>query len=256
VISNETQSDPILDSAASKPEYLDWVFVNMVRKSKGRRPDAKRPTMKKGRIVALQSRSPVPKSMTTDLRYVDMVRWNGPASYGTCSGYVFNLSSIFDPDVTGTGHQPLGHDQFALLYHHYQVISVKWRVTVAGQGTATGNSFADNHVFSTHVQANATVSGSDTSNLEQNGVKIGVARSGHRSAPQLSGAFNAASWFGVPKIDMLDTTRAAFGANPSEAAYLVISNFNTVSTTDVNPTVMVELTYTVRVTEPVKLGAS
>jgi len=38
--------------------------------------------------------------------------------------YQFNLNSIFDPNRTGIGHQPLGHDQWSQFYNRYRVISV------------------------------------------------------------------------------------------------------------------------------------
>lgn len=37
------------------------------------------------------------------------------------SSYVFRLGSLYDPDVTGTGHQPQGFDQMTALYYHYIV---------------------------------------------------------------------------------------------------------------------------------------
>lgn len=40
----------------------------------------------------------------------------------------FRLNSIFDPDLSGVGHQPQGRDQWNLLYNRYRVDSV--RVTV------------------------------------------------------------------------------------------------------------------------------
>ncbi len=39
----------------------------------------------------------------------------------TGSEYVFRLNSLYDPDLTGTGHQPYGFDQFAALYSRYKV---------------------------------------------------------------------------------------------------------------------------------------
>jgi hypothetical protein len=185
-----------------------------------------------------------------------MITTTSASTFASATGHVFNLCSIFDPDVTGTGHQPLGHDQYANLYHHYQVISCRWRVTICGQGTATGNSFADNHVFSAHVQASSTVSGSDTSNLEQPGAVYATVLAGHRNAPVLTGNFNAAAWFGQRDIRVQDDLRAPFGSNPTEAAYLVISNYNTISNTDVSNRVLVHLLYTVRLIEPIRLGQS
>lgn len=37
---------------------------------------------------------------------------------------IYRLNSIFDPDQTGVGHQPYGHDQMALLYKQYKCYGV------------------------------------------------------------------------------------------------------------------------------------
>jgi len=44
--------------------------------------------------------------------------------------YQFRLNSLFDPDFTGTGHQPKGFDQLAALYQRYRVYRVRWKVEV------------------------------------------------------------------------------------------------------------------------------
>lgn len=53
-----------------------------------------------------------------------------PNLSGAQSSYAFNLASAFDPNFTGTGHQPLGYDQFAAFYKQYRVhsatITVQW----------------------------------------------------------------------------------------------------------------------------------
>lgn len=33
---------------------------------------------------------------------------------------------MFDPDTSGTGHQPLGFDQWAAIYKYYMVYAIKW----------------------------------------------------------------------------------------------------------------------------------
>lgn len=45
----------------------------------------------------------------------------GAAAY---ADYTFSLTSIFDPNTTGTGHQPRGHDQWASFYNYYRVRKV------------------------------------------------------------------------------------------------------------------------------------
>ena len=74
-----------------------------------------------------------PKLMVK-LRYVDTITID-PATTATLS-HVFRANSIFKPDLTDTGHQPLLHDTYALLYERYRVVSSTIKVTpVAVSGT-------------------------------------------------------------------------------------------------------------------------
>jgi len=45
---------------------------------------------------------------------------------------------MYDPNLTGTGHQPMYFDQMAALYNHYCIISSKIKVTFK-QMTPAGN---------------------------------------------------------------------------------------------------------------------
>lgn len=67
---------------------------------------------------------PFPPSQVVKMKYTETrVLTTGTSGiYGT--EYAFRLNSIFDPNFTGTGHQPYGHDQMALLYNKYKVIGV------------------------------------------------------------------------------------------------------------------------------------
>lgn len=42
----------------------------------------------------------------------------------------FRNNSIYDPDGSGIGHQPLGYDQWSQFYGRYRVIGAKYRVTI------------------------------------------------------------------------------------------------------------------------------
>jgi len=60
-----------------------------------------------------------PNSKTVALRYVDTISLNGGA--GSSAVQVFRVNNIFDPDYTGTGHQPMYRDNYAALYSKYRV---------------------------------------------------------------------------------------------------------------------------------------
>lgn len=48
-------------------------------------------------------------------------------------------SSLYDPDYTLGGHQPLWHDQFAQLYRKYRVYGFKYHITLSNRADSAGN---------------------------------------------------------------------------------------------------------------------
>lgn len=111
--------------------------------SKGR---AKKPQANIGRFAKSKqnrslnqfasNRSPVPLTAKTKLVYFG----NGlTLDFGGAlnqAAHVFCANGLYDTDVTGTGHQPLGFDQFMLLYDHYVVIGAKITVFVDNKWTS------------------------------------------------------------------------------------------------------------------------
>jgi len=79
---------------------------------------------------------PMPMSWTTTHRYCAVVTFNPPA--GTPSNWIFSANGLYDPDITGTGHQPMGFDQMMAFYNHYEVIGAKIRFTphLGAEGSA------------------------------------------------------------------------------------------------------------------------
>lgn len=52
------------------------------------------------------------------------------SSAGGAAGVrVYSLNNLFDPDVTGVGHQPVGFDQIMALYENYLVMNCKYKVS-------------------------------------------------------------------------------------------------------------------------------
>lgn len=49
-------------------------------------------------------------------------------SSGVLTTHVFSLNGLYDPDYTGTGHQPMGFDQMMPFYNHYHVTKAKVHV--------------------------------------------------------------------------------------------------------------------------------
>jgi len=76
------------------------------------------------------NRMPVFASRTIrSLRYSDYFQLTTTA--GAVSTYVFAVNGLYDPNITGTGHQAMGFDQLMLFYNHYCVAKAKISVVAS-----------------------------------------------------------------------------------------------------------------------------
>lgn len=78
-----------------------------------------------------------PKSKLVRLKYCDSVTLN-PGATGVASHY-FAANGLFRPDLTISGHQPRGYDEWMAVYDHYTVIGSKIRVQAVPLGTTSIN---------------------------------------------------------------------------------------------------------------------
>lgn len=74
------------------------------------------------------------------LTYRESLTWTQAS--GNVGDNVYRGNSIFDPDLTGTGGQPLGFDQWAALYATYTVLGSKCEVTSMANGGTSTNTMA------------------------------------------------------------------------------------------------------------------
>eukprot|EP01083_Nonionella_stella_P137797 419284_1 len=95
-----------------------------------------------------------PMSDTQILRYVDQVTITPVA--GTVGFHTFRANSIYDPDYTGVGHQPLNHDILADKYGSYVVTKSQVTATAAISGTTGGNGMIEFGIVNTPTSAPIT----------------------------------------------------------------------------------------------------
>lgn len=73
-----------------------------------------------------------PATITKRLRYSTTFALT-TTSGAITSTQVFRANDLFDPDFTGTGHQPMGFDQLMSFYNHFCVLSAK--ITIVAKNT-------------------------------------------------------------------------------------------------------------------------
>lgn len=61
-----------------------------------------------------------PKAVITKLRYADILALS--TTSGSASFYNYRPNSVFDPDQSGIGHQPMFFDNYASIYNRYRVL--------------------------------------------------------------------------------------------------------------------------------------
>lgn len=97
--------------------------VKRFRKTLRRRRTARRRrgTLRLKRMVNTGLGFPLKQVKT--LRYADLI--SVTSTTGIKGVYNFSANGLFDPDITGTGHQPMFFDQMMAIYNHYAVIGAK-----------------------------------------------------------------------------------------------------------------------------------
>lgn len=75
----------------------------------------------------------MPPVLRAEFPYNDNLNFAAGAGLNT---YLFNSNNMYDPNYTGTGHQPRGWDQITPYYKYYRVVSVTMQVKATWNGIA------------------------------------------------------------------------------------------------------------------------
>lgn len=73
--------------------------------------------------------TPFPQQKIVRHKYAEIVTLPAGAAPGVGSFYAFRANSTYDPNKTGTGHQPMYRDELAANYAYYTVIASFIKVT-------------------------------------------------------------------------------------------------------------------------------
>lgn len=216
-----------------------------------RRPRRKRKRRKynphRGNII---TKTVMPDSLLMSHRYVETISLT-PSVVAVKN--LFAANGLYDPNITGVGHQPLGTDQMAPFYDHYTVVGSKISLRTTTIGTEAGASIALGCFLSdgsTPVITYDTVA-------EQGKGKYIIAASGGEASKKLSLGFSPKRFFGVKDISADHRLKGVVDtSNPSELAYFCVwaQSMTGGATSAFN--VIVQIDYTVKYTERKSLAQS
>jgi len=188
------------------------------------------------------------------IRFKAMLRYYEAVSIstsGTVGAYVFSANGLFDPNITGTGHQPMGFDQIMLSYEHYCVLQA--RINVVAQNTSTTGT----PQIVVQLAASNTVATLSQAIMEQGQLaKVHLtAGPGYGCSQQLKQAIRIGKFLGIPNVLDNPDCIGTVAANPVEQEYFHIYGWDdNAQTSTVNLDVTIE--YEAMFIEPKKLTQS
>lgn len=195
---------------------------------------------------------PIRKYVKSQLYYEDgIIR---TTTVGGTAIYTFSANGLFDPNITGTGHQPIGFDQMMALYEHYTVIRSHIKVTFF-------NSSAEPARVAIYLSPD-NITPSRTAIMENGLIKTrmisGDTGAGTHRQATIELTCDVPKYFGKSYQSILAETEMSgtIAANPAEQVYFVIAIWNPVGIDDANVGLDVVLSYDSMYWEPKKLASS
>lgn len=182
------------------------------------------------------ARTGFPKTMAMVHRYCEIVSIS--AVLGATGRYEFSANGIFDPNITGAGHQPQFFDTLAAIYNHYVVTASKMKVRFSSP-----TNYAQGQNVALFLEDDTSTLNDIEAIQEQADAVLGQVYPG--SAPVvLTKYWDAKKWFGGdPLSDPLMS--AATTANPTEQTYFCLAAKCVDSAVATAVYISVEIEYTV-----------
>jgi len=147
---------------------------------------------------------------------------------GVPGGYVFSANGLFDPNITGTGHQPMGFDQMMTFYNQATVVHAKITVDFYNPNGA-GLPFR----CAVYLSPATTILTGVSQIIENGEIVTGYAQSTvvMDKVLQLSIDCDIPAYFGrsrAPKVVVNDPNLYSTAAsNPVEQVYFILTAFDT-----------------------------
>ncbi len=195
---------------------------------------------------------PFAENYRVRLKYCDRVQLTTTGSVNVAVGYSFRLGSVYDPDYTGTGHQPYMYDQLTTIYKKYVVESVSYSVRFRQVAASPITSLWCGFSLLTDTNAAASAVGDTINEIRE--------RSTALTAPlaAVNNAANFKTWkgnvvlrrlFGISEMQYYgdeDDFAAMYNANPSRQCFLELFLIDPDSGSSTTVEADVELTYHVK----------
>lgn len=141
------------------------------------------------------------------------------ACVGATSNYYFSCNGMYDPDITGTGGQPLYFDTMTAIYDHYCVIGSKIKITCVPVGTTAVETIRI--ILNVDDDASGATTSMDAIQ-QQKGAVNGITGGLNPNKCILLNKWSAKQYFGGSVLANTEL-QGTSAANPTEQSYFRIS---------------------------------
>lgn len=174
---------------------------------------------KRSTVNVNRALQPFSQRYISKMKYSESFQLTGPGLAGFVTQRM-NLNSIFDPNRTGLGHQPYGHDTMATLYNRYRVVKCNYSISAIALGQTTANMYS----VIAALPANEEVSISNVSEAQENPRCKYITQAPNAGLKVLRGTVYLPSLVGRSKAQYMadDRYQSQYGSSPNELAVLNI----------------------------------
>lgn len=179
-----------------------------------------------------------PTRLNIKHRYVDS--FNLVSSAGTLAVYKFACNGMYDPDITGVGHQPMYFDNLNALYNHYTVTR-SW-ITIEGN-IVTAATDSPTVLFGCYIDDDATTTATSASTMcEEHSAVYKVIPLQATESVKISKHWEAGQYFGRDVIGN-DNLQGTGSSNPAELSVFTVFLQGNTAATDARFNGTVTITY-------------
>lgn len=218
----------------------------------GKRKIARRSGKRSQLTTHLRMGGPIASALVMDMQYFHGTLLQ-EASAGTGAFNQYRLNSLFDPDLSGTGKQPLGFDQYSTLYGRYRVLKAKVEVTLINRT----DSSIGNYVAVVWPSAQASITSDPESWPAQPlaRYKLASTSNGGGAVNHFAFTVDIPRLLGVTPSEFKDADFSSItSANPQRTAYLHVGIYGIGYI--VGATLATRITFTNEWSQPVTLALS
>lgn len=223
------------------------------RKKKKKTYGRRRVKQKNTSLYGQAPQFPLGKSIKTSTRYFDKGYTLAIPAAGQLARHVFSANGLYDPDITGVGHQVLGFDQMMLMFDHYTVIGSRIRVDFWNKDPSNSIMVGIGLNDDASPSLNPIVA-VENGNMKYKQLSPFGAGMGARTTMTLK--VNPAKFLGRSKPMSDPDLKGSISANPNEGVFYYVWAADTASDDPTTVEFSATLEYQVVYHEPKQLGSS